>query len=155
VLGLDPSAGMLGEAKSLPMPLVRGLGEKLPLQDDTFDFVSMGFALRHVEDLDALFGEIRRVLKPGGIACVLEITQPRRALVKQPLRVFMTRVVPAFAGLANRHRAAGRLMRFYWDTIEACVPPEAVLAALERSGLAAPRRAVVLGLFSEYVATKT
>jgi len=154
VLGLDPSAGMLSEARNLPMPLVRGLGEKLPCRDATFDFVSMGFALRHVADLDALFGEMRRVLKPGGTACVLEITRPRRAAAAGPLRVFMTRVVPAVATLAGRRDAAARLMRFYWDTIEACVPPEAVLGALERSGLRAARRAVVLGMFSEYVATK-
>ena len=38
----------------------------------SFDFVSMGFALRHVADLDALFAEMRRVLQPGGTACVLD-----------------------------------------------------------------------------------
>jgi demethylmenaquinone methyltransferase/2-methoxy-6-polyprenyl-1,4-benzoquinol methylase len=155
VLGLDPSAGMLTEAGSLSIPLVRALGEKLPCRDQSFDFVSMGFALRHVADLDGLFAEMGRVLKPGGTACVLEITQPRRAVISGPLRVFMTRVVPAVAGLARRRVAADKLMRFYWDTIEACVPPETVLGALERSGLGAVRRDVVLGMFSEYVATKT
>ena len=40
------------------------------------------------------------------------------------------------------------------DRIEACVAPEVVLAALERSGLAAPRRAVSLGMFSEYTARR-
>lgn len=151
VLGLDPSAGMLGEAHKLSIPLVRALGEKLPVRAGTFDFVSMGFALRHVADLDALFGEIRRVLKPGGTACVLEITKPQN-WVATPMRAFMTGVVPAVATLARRRKAAANLMRFYWDTIDACVKPEAVLAALERAGLGAPRRTVVLGMFSEYVA---
>jgi demethylmenaquinone methyltransferase/2-methoxy-6-polyprenyl-1,4-benzoquinol methylase len=45
----------------------------------------MGFALRHVSDLDGLFGEIRRVLKPGGIACILELTAPARRWVAAPL----------------------------------------------------------------------
>ena len=72
VVGLDPSAGMLAEAhRLLPMRLVRGRGERLPLRDASFDFVSMGFALRHVTDLNALFGEFHRVLKPGGSLCVL------------------------------------------------------------------------------------
>lgn len=154
VVGLDPSAGMLREALSLGIPLVRGLGERLPCADASFDFVSMGFALRHVEDLDALFTEILRVLRPGGTACILEITRPRKPANAAALRIFMTRVVPAVALLARRRAAAGRLMRFYWDTIDACVRPEAVLAALQRSGLGAPRRNVVLGMFSEYVATK-
>ena len=97
---------------------------------------------------------MRRVLKPGGSACILEITHPRRALIATALRIFMTRVVPAIAQFSNRHHPAKDLMRFYWDTIEACVPPEAVLAALQRSGFEAPRRAVLLGMFSEYVANK-
>lgn len=154
VLGLDPSAGMLAEARPLPMTLVRGRGEKLPLRDAAFDFVSMGFALRHVTDLDALFREFRRVLKPGGAVCVLEISRPRPKLVAQPLRVFMTRMVPAMARIAGRHTDTRRLMDFYWDTIDACVAPEEVLAALGRAGFDAPRRVLSLGMFSEYVAKK-
>lgn len=153
VVGLDPSAGMLTEARSLDIPLVRGLGEKLPCATASFDFVSMGFALRHVADLDALFSEMRRVLKPGGVACILEITRPRRALASESLRLFMTGVVPAVAWLTRRGKA-GSLMHFYWDTIDACVRPEVVLDALRRSGFPAPRRDVILGMFSEYVAQK-
>jgi demethylmenaquinone methyltransferase/2-methoxy-6-polyprenyl-1,4-benzoquinol methylase len=152
VIGLDPSAGMLGEARRLAYPLVRGLGERLPFRDECFDFVSMGFALRHVADIDALFAEMRRVLVPGGTACVLEITRPANRLVAGPLRVFMTRVVPAVARVARRDGAS--LMQFYWDTIDACVPPEAVLASLARAGFPSPARNVALGMFSEYVARK-
>jgi demethylmenaquinone methyltransferase/2-methoxy-6-polyprenyl-1,4-benzoquinol methylase len=141
---------MLGEASQLAVPLVRAIGERLPFADASFDFVSMGFALRHVSDLDALFGEIRRVLKPGGSACILELTAPESRWVAVPLRIFMTRVVPAMA-LVRRPRAQARaLMQFFWDTVEACVRPETVMGALERAGIDAPRRLVVLGLFSEY-----
>ena len=154
VVGLDPSEGMLERAALLKLPLVRALGERLPCRDASFDFVSMGFALRHVTELEPLFSEMRRVLKPGGSACILEITHPGRPLFATALRVFMTRGVPAIARFSRRHRQAKDLMQFYWDTIEACVPPESVLAALRRSGFAAPRRTLVLGMFSEYVAAK-
>jgi demethylmenaquinone methyltransferase/2-methoxy-6-polyprenyl-1,4-benzoquinol methylase len=114
----------------------------------------MGFALRHVSDLDGLFGEIRRVLKPGGIACILELTAPASRWVAAPLKFFMTRVVPTLA-MVRRPRAQARaLMQFFWDTVEACVRPQAVMGALERSGLDAPRRTVALGLFSEYTAKR-
>lgn len=155
VTGLDPSAGMLAEAGRLPMALVRGLGEKLPFRDASFDFVSMGFALRHVADLEGLFGEMRRVLRPGGTACVLEITYPSRPALRAPLRLFMTRVVPQVARVAGKGPQARALMQFYWDTIEACVPPQRVLAALAGGGFAAPRHGVCLGLFSEYVAVRS
>ncbi|HEX4942717.1 MAG TPA: class I SAM-dependent methyltransferase [Usitatibacteraceae bacterium] len=154
VIGLDPSAGMLVEAHcALPIPLVRAFGERIPCRDASFDFVSMGFALRHVADLGLLFREIRRVLRPGGTACILEITRPASPLAAEAVRVFMTRVMPVFAGRASRRAEARKLMNFYWDTINACVRPEAVLAALAGAGFDAPRRAVVLRLFSEYVAT--
>ena len=150
VVGLDPSEGMLGEAGKLPIARVRALGERLPFRDAAFDFVSMGFALRHVADLEALFAEIHRVLRPGGVACVLELTRPRSRLAAAPLRLFMTRMVP-FASRLARRPDAGRLITFFWDTVDACVPPERVLAAVDRAGFAAPRRNLVLGLFSEYV----
>jgi demethylmenaquinone methyltransferase/2-methoxy-6-polyprenyl-1,4-benzoquinol methylase len=150
LVGLDPSAGMLGQAGALRVPLVRAIGERLPFRDASFDFVSMGFALRHVADLDALFAEIRRVLRPGGTACVLELTCPRSPLVARPLRFFMTRAVPAAAALWRRREQARALMQFFWDTIEVCVPPDRVLGALAAAGLDAPRRSVSLGMFSDY-----
>ena len=153
VLGLDPSAGMLGEARALCIPLVRALGERIPLAGGSFDFACMGFALRHVASLEPLFAEMRRVLSPGGTVCILEITRPRHRIVSEPLRIFMTRVVPALARLARRDTDAQRMMDFYWDTIHACVPPASVLAALERAGFADARRTVSLGMFSEYTAS--
>ena len=153
VTGLDPSAGMLVEAGQLGIPLVRALGERLPYRDASFDMVSMGFALRHVADLEALFAEMRRVLRPGGKVCVLEITKPRGAWVTWSLRNFMTRVVPALSRLTGR-KVGPELMRFYWDTIEACVRPEVVMKALRAAGFPQPSREVSLKIFSEYVATK-
>src|SRR3954449_6403754 len=49
VLGLDPSIGMLSEARrTLPVQAVLGVAEELPLADAQFDFLSMGYALRHL-----------------------------------------------------------------------------------------------------------
>lgn len=152
VVGLDPSAGMLVEAGQLEIPLIRALGERLPIRDGAFDFVSMGYALRHVADLGGLFAEMRRVLKPGGIACVLEITRPRSSFISIPLRVFMTGVVPAVAGVLRRNDHARDLMRFYWDTIDACVPPEKIVEALRAAGFGGVERTVSLGMFSDYAA---
>jgi demethylmenaquinone methyltransferase / 2-methoxy-6-polyprenyl-1,4-benzoquinol methylase len=72
VIGLDPSIGMLQQArKTLAIPLVQGTVEELPFAADHFDFLSMGYALRHVADLGVAFRQCLRVLKPGG--------SPRRA----------------------------------------------------------------------------
>ena len=65
-IGLDPSDGMLRECRKRSAALlVQGRGEALPFRDGHFDMVSMGYGLRHVADLHALFREYRRVLRPG------------------------------------------------------------------------------------------
>jgi len=154
VVGLDPSAGMLAQAGTLDIPLIRALGERLPVASESFDFVSMGYALRHVADLEGLFSEMRRALKPGGTACVLEITKPRSNFAIVPLRVYMTGVVPLMSRVLRRNSSGGDLMKFYWDTIDACVPPEKVIEALKRAGFASVERRIALGMFSDYVARK-
>jgi demethylmenaquinone methyltransferase/2-methoxy-6-polyprenyl-1,4-benzoquinol methylase len=154
LVGLDPSAGMLGEAAGLGIPLVRGFGERLPFATARFDFVSMGFSLRHVSDLEGLFTEMHRVLKPGGTACILELSRPESRAIAAPLGFFMTRIVPAAAWPFGRGRQARELMQFYWDTTEACVAPADVLAALGRGGFDAPRRGRAIGLFSEFTGKK-
>jgi demethylmenaquinone methyltransferase/2-methoxy-6-polyprenyl-1,4-benzoquinol methylase len=45
-------------------------------------------------------------------------------------------------------------MEYFWDTVDNCVPPATILAALADSGFTSPRQNVVHRVFSEYVATK-
>ncbi len=155
VLGVDPSVGMLAHAR-LPagMRVLEGRAEALPVDDASFDFVSMGYALRHVSDLRAVFSEFHRVLRPGGRACVLEITRPSSAMATRALRIYMRHVLPAVARIFGRSREMPHLMRYYWDSIEACVAPETVIEALRAAGFSTVTRQVQLGIFSEYVAIK-
>jgi demethylmenaquinone methyltransferase / 2-methoxy-6-polyprenyl-1,4-benzoquinol methylase len=46
------------------------------------------------------------------------------------------------------------MWRYYWDTIEACVRPEQVMATLSATGFAHVERHLELGIFSEYRAVK-
>src|SRR3954471_16395106 len=64
---LDSSEGMMAVAKrKLPAHFVVGRAEAIPFPDNTFDFLTMGYALRHVTALEEAFREYHRVLKPGG-----------------------------------------------------------------------------------------
>jgi demethylmenaquinone methyltransferase/2-methoxy-6-polyprenyl-1,4-benzoquinol methylase len=152
---LDPSAGMLAVARTkLAAKFVQGRAEALPFPDNSFDFLTMGYALRHVADLEQAFAEYRRVLKPGGKLLILEVTKPAGSISGFFFRVYFGRVYPFLSGLFTRSRDAREMMRYYWQTMDACVPPESVVQALRNVGLTEVKRAPVLGLFSEYTAVK-
>ena len=155
VTGVDPSVGMLANAR-LPegMRVIEGRAEALPAADSSFDFVSMGYALRHVADLRAMFGEFFRTLRPGGRVCVLEITRPTGVRATRWLRAYLRYVVPVVARWVGRSRETPQVMRYLWDSIEACVPPQKVVEQMQAAGFTDISRNVVLGIFSEYVGSK-
>lgn len=135
VIGLDPSIGMLREAQKGPCEkLVQGVGERLPFSDGSFDFLSMGYALRHVSDLTAAFQEYRRVLRAGGIVLLLDVGRPRSSLLLSLSRFYIKTVLGiAFAASTGR-REMKTLMDYWWDTTEHCVSSETILGALKVVG---------------------
>jgi demethylmenaquinone methyltransferase/2-methoxy-6-polyprenyl-1,4-benzoquinol methylase len=155
LVGVDPSPGMMGQVALPGVELVRGRAEALPRPDASCDFISMGYALRHITDVSAAFAEFHRVLRPGGKLLVLEITKPAGRVGTALLKTYMRAVVPMIAAVVARKRDTAELWRYYWDTIEACIPPEAVLAALRAAGFTDVRRHLELGIFSEYTATRS
>ena len=64
----------------LALPVLQCDAEKLPFPDRCFDCVSIAFGLRNVTQKDAALAEMRRVLKPGGVAAVLEFSRVWRPL---------------------------------------------------------------------------
>ena len=153
VIGLDPSVGMLHEAGTIPdLRCVRGFAEALPCADRSVDFLSMGYALRHVADLAATFAEYRRVLRPGGRLLILEIVRPTNRLALAWVRFYLRRVVPWIASV--RSREARTMMEYFWDTIDACVPPETILQALQEAGFVDIRRVAQWGFLTEYQARR-
>ena len=155
VTGVDPSPGMLAASK-LPksMVLLEGRAETLPFPDNHFDFLSMGYALRHISDLGIAFAEFERVLKPGGRLCLLEITQAQSRVGRWLLKSYMRGVIPLLTRFVSKQKDTTTIWRYFWDSIEACVPPEQVLATLNAAGLTQVKRHLEIGVFSEYQAVK-
>jgi demethylmenaquinone methyltransferase/2-methoxy-6-polyprenyl-1,4-benzoquinol methylase len=151
LVGVDPSPGMMQQARfEQPVECRLGRAEEIPVPTASADFLVMGYALRHIADFAAAAAEFRRVLKPGGRLLVLEITRPEGRVAEFLLKAYMRGMVPAIARLVSRSRSTPMLWRYYWDTIEACVPPAQVMQTLRNAGLADVERHVELGIFSEY-----
>ena len=155
VLGVDPSLGMITEArKTVPISIARGVAEELPVADEKFDFLSMGYALRHLSDLTPAFREFHRVLKPGGRVCILEISRPKARHRRAVLKIYFKGLLPLLSLILRTRPQTRKLWTYYWETIDGCVPPETVLAALKAAGFKSEKRILSLGLFSEFIATK-
>ena len=155
VLGVDPSAAMLANAPATAgVRLAVGRAESIPAPDASADFVSLGYALRHISDVSVAFREFLRVLRPGGRLCLLEITRPEGRWRRALLKTYMRTLVPWAARVLARERDTPLLMRYYWDTIDACVAPPLILAALDAAGFVEITRRTELGIFSQYCARR-
>lgn len=155
VIGIDLSENMLAVARRLPgLALIQGRAEALPVADASVDLVSMGYALRHVTDLVATFDEYRRVLRPGGGVLLLEIALPAGWLRRILVRAYLGEIVPLLCRCLRSGHQAGTLMRYYWDTIEACVAPQVILETLASCGFTDAACVTDLGMFRAYTACK-
>ena len=152
----DPSRNMLAKAAArLPgATIVQASAEHLPFESRSFDFLTLGYALRHVADLQQTFREFHRVVASGGRVLILEITKPASRGMAAAARLYLRDVVPLVGWLATGDRHASRLMRYFWDTIDACVAPEVIITHLQQAGFCEVQRRVECGLFAEYTAIK-
>ncbi len=64
--GLDPDSPSLSEHRAQGMPVVRGVGERMPFVDESFDLIVCLWVLEHLKDPVEAFREVRRVLRPRG-----------------------------------------------------------------------------------------
>lgn len=107
VTGLDFSKNMLkiGEKKVKQLELdkhvslIHGNAMELPFEDNTFDYVTIGFGLRNVPDYLQVLKEMNRVLKPGGMAVCLETSQPTMIGFKQLYYFYFRFIMPMFGKL--------------------------------------------------------
>ena len=155
VIAVDPSPGMLAELrKKVSVEVIEAFAEALPLPDGQADFVSMGSALRHVDDLGRALSEYHRVLRPGGKVCLMEISRPKSRLLRSLMRFHISVLVPLLARATGRHADVRRLWAYYGDTLEAAIDPDTILQALREAGFTQVDCAVSLGVFREYTGVK-
>jgi demethylmenaquinone methyltransferase/2-methoxy-6-polyprenyl-1,4-benzoquinol methylase len=102
VVGVDFCLEMLNRARknvrrSPFRDIIRfelGNADALPFSDQSFDCVTMGFALRAVPDPERSIAELIRVVKPGGRVVTLELAKPSVPVFKEIYAVYLSRLVP-------------------------------------------------------------
>ena len=108
VVGVDFSQGMLAagaaqaERNGLdPLMLVNGDGNRLPFADNTFDALTIAFGLRNFPDPRAALAEFNRVIRPGGLVCVLEFSTPTNPLFNRLYADYLVAALPRIAKIST------------------------------------------------------
>ncbi len=138
VLGLDFTRAMVVRARERTRPRDPtgrvGFGTatalRIPCADATFDLVTNAFLARNLRDLPGAFREMRRVLKPGGVAVTLEITEPAPAAFGRLFHAYFDRVVPLW-GRAVANEGASRYLP---ESLRRFPPRDEVVRLLGSSG---------------------
>lgn len=71
IYGVEPSDGMIEKSLAKEIDVRKGDHSSIPFDDNFFDFIYMTDVIHHVPDLQMMFTEFYRVLKRGGIVCIL------------------------------------------------------------------------------------
>jgi demethylmenaquinone methyltransferase/2-methoxy-6-polyprenyl-1,4-benzoquinol methylase len=134
VLAVDFSEEMLRAAKSAPNIEYR-LGDATDLQgvpSGAFDAATIAYGARNIPDLDALFSEMARTLRPGGVAVCLEIARPKGRVPSAFYGVWFDRIIPRLGGLISGDPAA---YSYLPESVKEFVAPGELADIIGRNGL--------------------
>ena len=160
ITGIDLSQGMLDEArrkvkeKGLEGSISFEQGDcmALPMQDSTFDAVTVAFGVRNFEHLQQWYEEMARVLKPGGMLCVLELSTPRNRVIRWFYDLYTLHIIPAIGGLKSGDKSA---YRYLPQSIAAVPQGDDMLQLMRNAGLHDTCcKRLTLGTCSIYTAVK-
>lgn len=116
--GIDMAQKMLeiGRKKAESSPfsriidLVPGDAMEIPFRSGKFDAVTISFGIRNVLDVEHALGEMRRILKPGGKAFILEFSLPSNFLIKKLYLFYFRYVLPLLGSIISGDSYAYRYL---------------------------------------------
>lgn len=85
---------------------VQGDAERIAFRDNTFDAVMIGFAVRNITHMKQAFGEMVRVLKPGGVFLCLEFSRPVWGWFRRLYDIYSFHIMPVLGNIVVGNRVA-------------------------------------------------
>jgi demethylmenaquinone methyltransferase / 2-methoxy-6-polyprenyl-1,4-benzoquinol methylase len=136
VLGIDFSEEMLKVAKGRPASNVEyRLGDATNLEgveDDSFDAATIAYGARNIPNLDMLFGEMARTVRPHGKVVCLEIAQPEGRFFATFYGLWFDRMVPWLGAKVSGDAWA---YSYLPESVKEFVAPAELAEIMRRNGL--------------------
>ena len=160
IVGFDLSEQMIrvGEQKVKRLKLdhlirfQKGDSENMPFENESFDAITVAFGVRNFENLEAGLDEFFRVLKPGGVAVILEFSKPKYFPLKQLYKFYFFRILPFIGGLISKNAPA---YNYLPESVMAFPDDQDFLKILiERGFDSAFQKRQTLGIATIYLAVK-
>ena len=162
ITGADLSEGMLDVARrkadALPLHdkavLTFETGDCLALRfkDDTFDLITVAYGVRNFEHLLQGYREMERVLRPGGILCVIELSEPENRLTHAAYRFYSRTLIPLAGRMVSRDP---RAYTYLPESIAAAPQRRDMALLMQQAGLRRCRwRSLTFGAVTFYLAQK-
>ncbi|MBI5137138.1 MAG: bifunctional demethylmenaquinone methyltransferase/2-methoxy-6-polyprenyl-1,4-benzoquinol methylase UbiE [Nitrospirae bacterium] len=134
---LDLNAGMLAvgarklrqEELDGRVTITQGNAETLPFASHAYDAVTVGFGIRNVVNRARAFGEMHRILKPGGRAVCLEFSRPVNPMWRALYEFYNFTLLPRIGTVVSRDST--RVYEYLPASIKA-MPDQETLADIMR-----------------------
>ena len=160
ITGLDLSDGMvsIGQRKvaeaglSGRIRLLTGDCLAMPFQDTSADAVTVAYGVRNFEHLDRGYAEMFRILKPGGLLCVVELSTPVNPFVRPFYKLYTKIIIPALGRIVSKDR---RAYSYLPESIAAVPQGDVMLSLIRDAGFTETRfRRLTFGVCTIYTARR-
>ena len=160
IVGLDLSEQMIqvGREKVKRLGLdslirfQKGDSENMPFPDDSFDAVTVAFGVRNFENLNKGLDEFIRVLKPGGVALILEFSKPKYFPFRQLYRFYLFHILPLIGGMVSKDASA---YSYLPESVMAFPDDQEFLGILSKAGFSSfLQKRLTFGIATIYQAVK-
>lgn len=160
ITGIDLSAGMLDVARKklseMPAEAQRLIKFdkadclSLPFADGEFSLITVAYGVRNFENLLQGLREMRRVLAPGGVLCVVELSCPDGPLTKAAYRLYTRGVIPAVGKIVS---GDSRAYTYLPESIAAAPQRDTMAEVMRQAGFATVSwKSLTFGAVTYYLA---
>lgn len=105
--------------------------QAIPLEHSKVDCATMAYGIRNVQDPEKCIGEVYRILKPGGIFGILELTEPSHPWLKKGHRFYLSSILPVIGKWVAKDKEA---YQYLCNSIQNFSKPNEIAMMMQRTG---------------------